>query len=787
MSPDSLHWHFPLPRCHTGILLGNGVQGLLVWGDEHLHITISRAGFWHHGGRSASPTAATYADVRRLWEAGDEEALKTLFVGKDGAGAAQRPFQLGGGRLVLEFGRGFRPDRAELHLANATLEVTLRNPAGEEEVISIRQSMDAEFAWMQRLPYDTSIKLIPARDFQREQLASLGLSEPRRHYSEDHLEFSHRPFKGPVPDIELHRFTQAMPLDESLSVEANYIRFEGCLLISTALGEPPFQAPALSMGNGHLHTRGVDGMARAADGWWADYWASVPRLALPDAELQHAYLLGLYKMAGMSTPGGVAATLQGPWMEDDAIPPWSNDYHFNINVQLVYGPALPANRAQHLAPLWDMVRAWLPALRARGEVFFGRPGAMMLPHAVDDRCNVIGTFWAGTIDHACTAWVGQMAWLHYRYTLDINILRDIAWPVLTGAFEGYWAMAEEIDDPAWPGGRRLSIPLSTSPEYNGSGLDACGRDPSFQLAAWHCVARALPQAAAILGLPVDPRWAEVSARLPQYTTVPCGPTGAPGAAAQELRIALWQGQDLAQSHRHHSHLASVWPFQTLQPHDDAHWRVIGRSLHHWGRMGAGNWTGWCLPWASILCTRCGLPDAAVAWLKWWRYVFTNVGHGTLHDADFSGAGGGFGDRSLRTQGFPAPSHFREIMQMDAAMAAVTAILEMLVQSREDTISTLLRIPRGWREFHFSGIRTEGAFFVGGEVQRGRARVIRIRSEQGGLLRLRHPFTQGATVTGTGGKEPDRLAPVENACEGGFAFYERDMLPGEEIELTGASL
>ena len=40
-----LNWQFPLPRTHTGALLGNGVMGLMVWGDESLHITVGRAGF----------------------------------------------------------------------------------------------------------------------------------------------------------------------------------------------------------------------------------------------------------------------------------------------------------------------------------------------------------------------------------------------------------------------------------------------------------------------------------------------------------------------------------------------------------------------------------------------------------------------------------------------------------------------------------------------------------------------------------------------------------------------
>ncbi|MCK5468586.1 MAG: hypothetical protein KAI99_08755, partial [Cyclobacteriaceae bacterium] len=46
-----LVWKFPLPRTHTGALIGNGVQGLMIWGvDNQLNITIGRAGFWDRRG-----------------------------------------------------------------------------------------------------------------------------------------------------------------------------------------------------------------------------------------------------------------------------------------------------------------------------------------------------------------------------------------------------------------------------------------------------------------------------------------------------------------------------------------------------------------------------------------------------------------------------------------------------------------------------------------------------------------------------------------------------------------
>jgi hypothetical protein len=438
----------------------------------------------------------------------------------------------------------------------------------------------------------------------------------------------------------------------------------------------------------------------------------------------------VYKQAGLTTPGAVPATLQGPWMEEYQIPPWSNDYHFNINVEMIYWPALSTNRLDHFLPLWKMVASWLPRLRRNAEEFFGVDNALMLPHAVDDRCQVIGSFWTGTIDHACTAWMAQMAWLHYRYSMDESILRELAWPMLEGAFNGYWAMIEECEA---NGRRRYALPVSVSPEFGGSTMGAWGRDASFQLAACHFLALTLPTAARILGKSEDPRWVEIRQYLPFYTV-----------ATPERGIALWQDRDFDESHRHHSHLAAIYPFRTIDPEDAEHREMIARSIANWSALGSGAWTGWCVPWASIICSRCGLADAAVAWLDWWKSVFTNIGHGTLHDPDFGGAGGLNGGMGPRE---PKPAGYREVMQMEAGMGAVTAITELLVQCRGDVIAILPGIPGRWRALSFDGIRTEGAFLVGATVEEGRAVEVRARSLVGGPLWLAHGLGERVTVNG----------------------------------------
>jgi hypothetical protein len=699
---SDLKWTFPLPRPHCGIALGNGIQGVLVWGDECLCLTVARAGFWDHRGGNAFTTSATFPKVRALLEANDESGIKELFARPPrDEKTPQRPQQVGGGRIELHFPDGFKPKTGLLKRESGVLEIELQNDAGESRQVRIEMSMDDEVSWIDGAS-GAKLRLRPSWEWTGEKLEEWDVPPPH------------------VVEIEGGTgFVQELPNDDALAL---VVRKQGeRLFIATALGDVEDAAKEAVQ-------RARDVPPTNSSFFWKRYWQDVPRVQLPDAELQHFWDIALWKQAGLTTPHGVAATLQGPWMEEYQLPPWSNDYHFNINAQMVYWPALATNRLEHFAPLWAMIREWMPVLRENGEKFFGREGALMLPHAVDDKCQVVGTFWAGTIDHACTAWVAQMAWLHYRYGLDETLLRDVAWPLLNGAFEGFWAMHEEKDG-------QYSLPISVSPEYRGSAMNAWGRDASFQLAAWHMIAQIMPDAARVLGEGIDPRWSEVEEKLPPYSLV-------------NDRIGLWEGLELEESHRHHSHLASIWPFMSLDPFEAKHWKTVTRSIGFWNTMGAGQWTGWCIPWASVLCSRLELPDAAVTWMHWLLDNFTNEGYGTLHNADFPGAAA-WTDGSFEARRKPENN---EVMQMDATMGFLIAVTELLVQNRHDGIYVLPKLPRRWKTLSFDGIRTEGAFLIGATVESGKTTEVRVRSEKGGRLRLSPGFGERIDQEMTAGEE-----------------------------------
>jgi hypothetical protein len=401
-----------------------------------------------------------------------------------------------------------------------------------------------------------------------------------------------------------------------------------------------------------------------------------------------------------------------------------------------------------MEPLWEMLRAGEPKLRENARLFLGIDDGLMLNHAVDDRCTAMGGFWTGAIDHGSTAWVAQLMWQYYLYTQDRRFLAETAYPFMVGAMRVYEAMLEQTPDGGY------ALPVSVSPEYGGSAMWAWGRNASFQLAIIHWLCRALVRAAGILGVEgeqVD-RWHEIDALTP---------TGSISDEGQGAELHLWDGQPLAESHRHHSHLAGLYPFDLFDPHHAVHdLTLLHNSMRTWTRIGMGAWSGWCLPWAAILWARMHNGERAALLLSEFRHTFMTVGRATTHDAV--------------VPGLTTIDRRPDVMQIEAAMGATAAVIEMLLHTTAGVMYVYPAVPAIWDDVRFDGVRAEGAFLVSAERRGGQTRWVRVWATTPGTLRLAAPFGhRGAQVQSSQGA-------VCAICD---AVLEWEMAAGETLYLT----
>ncbi len=685
---------FPLPSIQSGAMLGNGNLGVLLWGEKNiLNITFGCASLWDHRGGVVWSDKQNFKELRELLLKGDEDGVKEMFAAEN-SGRAARPTLIPLGRIVLKFPQRSRLLRYEQTLDTGTSKV-IYSQAGTEKSLEFRICIGKDFLLCGGLEDGITAKLVSAWELTKQRAAEKQSPLP----SSDTL--AGRDFPAPIETREndFSAFVQAMPADASCSL--GFLRSDNRLLAGFARGCANTEQVRQGLQICFSEVWNLTGQ------WWRKYWKDVPSLDCPDAAIRQLYLDGMYKYGCMTHPAGVPAGLQGPWIEDDRFPPWSGDYHFNINVQLCYSPSLNAGKYAHLKRLFDMILAWRPVLRRNAEKFAGIPDGYMLPHAVDDRCVCMGNFWTGCIDHACSAWVAMMMYDYCDYSGDVDFLRGEVLDFMQGVLRVFEAIMERNTDGV------LALPVGVSPEYGGSGMDAWGRNASFQLAAIHRLARNLISAADWLGCKADPFALEIVDRLPLASL---------GKYGQDAVIALWEGKALDESHRHHSHLASLEPFSTIDPEDSRWQKIVQDTIKQWTVLGMGQWTGWCVPWASKIRTRLGQGEMAVFLLHYWETCFTNAGGASLHDAAFTG-----------------PTVFAcirgEIMQMDGCMGAVNAIQELFLFEQNGTLKVFYGIPDSWEKASFTNLHAPGGFLISGKFQRNRKNTFTVTATRAGTLKL----------------------------------------------------
>ncbi|MCC7491076.1 MAG: hypothetical protein IT204_01935 [Fimbriimonadaceae bacterium] len=731
--PVELRFGFPLPRPHTGVALGNGQLGVLVWGGEQLCLTLNRADYWDHRGGEELLPGNDYQRLCAAWDPHDSRALESAFGRAPRPGGWRPSTRLPLGRLEVALAPGCRLVEAVLQPAAGRLRLRVEGACRGELALAV--DPDSALLWV-----DDPAGLLgavtarPAWDFVADYLRSLEHPEPQRLAAGDHVGWS-----------------QTLPADPALAVFAE--RQPAGLAVAVTRGESPDAALAAArLEVGRVGPGGAL-LQAAALAWWRGYWLTLPEVHLPEPWMQFFYDYATYKFGAATAPESThPAGLQGPWVEEYQRTPWSGDYHFNVNIQQIYTLAFHLGKCDHLQPLLDQVARYQPLMRRQAQVLHGLDDGLVLAHAVDDRGLACGGISAGAIlDQAVLGWTAHLHWLYWQHTGDREFLRQRAWPLLRGCLRVYQAMLE----PRPGGGRGLG--LSISAEYAqplpGGRSQNVGRDASCQLSCARLLASHLQAAAAELGEPAEDWWADLASLAP-YTLV-----GEPG----HERIAIWEGQDLDLCHRHHSHLAALYPFDNL-PDDPATAAVLDESLDHWIRKGMGQWSEWCMPWAAILQARAGFTEAPRVILNLWREIFVNEGWATAYLPRFRGL------TAHRRADLQKPKETTEIMQLDGTMAGATALLELLLHCRRGQIRVFPAVPAAWAEVSFRNLWMPGPFVVSARREGGVTTAVQVTSRRGGRLRLDVPDRPTMQLR-QGGQQTEVALPLD-----------RLTAPGELLEL-----
>ena len=127
------------------------------------------------------------------------------------------------------------------------------------------------------------------------------------------------------------------------------------------------------------------------------------------------------------------ANLQGLWTKDNA-PPWSSDYHININLQMNYWHSEVLGLGECNEPFFEYIRFLSEHGKKTAEIMYGCKGWIVhhatTPHGFTSAGN--NPIWGSFI---CSgAWCLMHIFDHHRYTLDKEFLKNY-WDVIKGSVE----------------------------------------------------------------------------------------------------------------------------------------------------------------------------------------------------------------------------------------------------------------------------------------------------------------------------------------------------------------
>ena len=454
--------------------------------------------------------------------------------------------------------------------------------------------------------------------------------------------------------------------------------------------------------------------------WWQSYYPE-SFVTFPDPVGQTFYWNNVYRLACCTRPDAQYIDTPGMWNSGG---PWPYSTH-DFNTQTAHFPVYTANRL-HLGEALveslyrnrnNLIENVVP------EEWQDDSALLSLATAFDlkGKRNEDGRYSEMV---GCLPWLLNNCWLHYRYSMDIAMLRVKIFPLLRRSINFYRHLLYTGND------GKLHLPPTFSPE-TGNTID-CNFD--LALLKWGCMR--LIEICSILKIndPLLSEWEKIIHHLADYPL-------------DENGYRLGTDKPAPKDHQHMSHLMMIYPLYLENIDNNKENALLEKSVRNFQpvtmpKMGASQ--------SSPAAAALGLGNLALQRMNDILYKSTDT-------------------EKLGRNGI----YYLATPCIETSLSYNTCLQDLMLQSWGNKIRVFPALPDSWQDVAFHNFRAEGAFLISAKRVGGKTVFVRILSLTGEPCII-SPAIEG--IPRINNESNNKIEEIEKGC------YRIDINRGKEVIL-----
>lgn len=658
-----------------GLPIGNGGMGSLVYGTNPLKVSVDRIDLWDlRPNETTKEKGFTFKNLVKLSTSGRKEdwvernrLFEDIFMGKP------YPSKITAGHIELDFGDKGKQCSYSIDWHNAVVFMFFDGQLAAE--IFMPSSINVGVIKLYRdctiaLHVPTYLSGKPQNKSGLDESISETLGYPQARQCTDGAFTWYEQNTNTNYSFGIVAYKMGGEIYYTLATTddcTEYIEYAKELLKSAA-------------------AKGIDQLLTQHKKDWKKYW-SKSSIKTGDALIDETYQKSWYLFKCCSKKGGYPMPLQGVWTADnDCLPPWKGDYHFDTNVELSYQSYLKANRIDEgkalVEYLWNMRHTYKKFARD----FFDVEG-ILLPSCSTLDGRAMGGWAQYSLSPTMTIWAAQSFDEYYFYTGDKAFLKNRAYPFMREVGRAIEGLLQEKNG-------KLYLPVSTSPEiYDATPKAYLEPNSNFDLSLMIYLYKTLRGYAKEMGEDAQ----HYEKLLKKLDDIAIDESGV---------VMLDRRQKLPETHRHFSHIMCLYPLHLINYDTNEHKRIYESTIAQLELLGTGLWVGFSFAMMSQIYAMAKKGNASYE--KLYQFCRGFVGENGFHlNGDF------------KQYGYTT-FHYRPFT-LESLFGFCDALQEMLLQDHQRYIELFPAIPDEWKksEISFKNLRSRGGLLISAKMTNGK--------------------------------------------------------------------